>query len=291
METQTNTTAESNPAPYVRSGEELETYKMHRRFDRMGRLVGDEAMEKLFRSHVMVIGLGGVGSWAAEALLRAGVGRVSIVDFDDVCITNTNRQMHALTGTVGQKKATVLSERLKRINPQARLDVHVEFYNKDSSARLLDIQGPNRPDYIIDAIDNVTAKCHLISTCRAEKIPLICSTGSAGRMDPTQIRVSDLADTEMDPLARSVRKILRLKYDFPEKGQFGIQAISSVEPVTMPVDLKYDKGMGFQCVCPQGSNGLHSCDERSVIMGSAGFVTGAFGMACASAVVKGLLAK
>ena len=273
-----------------RTPEELTTYKLHRRFDRMGRLIGDEAMEKLFRSHVVVVGLGGVGSWAAEALLRSGVGRVGLVDFDDVCITNTNRQSHALANTVGEKKAVVLAERLRRINPQAQVDVTVEFYNKANSEKILGLEaGGLRPTFVVDAIDNVTAKCHLIATCREHKIKLVSSTGSAGRLDSTLVKITDLADTELDPLARSVRKILRLKHGFPEKGPFGVWAVSSSESVLMPKELSYDKGKGFQCVCPQGNNGLHSCEERNLILGSAGFVTGAFGFACASTVVREII--
>ncbi|MBU6376692.1 MAG: ThiF family adenylyltransferase, partial [Bdellovibrionales bacterium] len=107
----------------------LENYRLHRRFDRMGRLIGDRAMKKLMESHVMVIGLGGVGSWSAESLARSGIGTLTLVDFDEVCITNSNRQLHALTGLVGAKKAEVLAERCKKINPQSQVRAMVQFYN------------------------------------------------------------------------------------------------------------------------------------------------------------------
>ncbi len=265
---------------------EFETYRLHRRFDRMGRLVGDDAMKKLMSSHVMVIGLGGVGSWAVEALMRSGVGEVTLVDFDEICITNTNRQLHALTGLVGQNKADVLAERMRRINPLAKVNAVVKFYAKNTAEEIF----ARRPDFVIDAIDNVTAKCNLIARCRAEGIPIVVSTGSAGRMDPTQLRVTDLAETEIDPLAKAVRRILRQEYGFAEKGPFGVQAVFSFEPPTLPYELAYDDGKGFKCVCPQGENNLNTCDAKNIILGNASFATGAFGLACASHVVRQLIA-
>lgn len=256
-------------------------YVLHRRFDRMGRLVGDSVMEKLFDTHVMVIGLGGVGSWAAESLLRSGVGKVTIVDFDEICITNTNRQIHTIQGLVGRKKADVLGERLRKINPQATVDVIPEFYSAETSEMMLS----RNPDYIIDAIDNLTAKTHLLATCRERGIHVITSGGSAGRMDPTRIKFADLSNTHGDPMAAQVRKILRQKYDFPKK-KFGITCVFSDETPIQPVELKYDNGQGFKCVCPKGQNNLHNCDSRNVIWGTASFVTGAFGLHMASYIVN-----
>ena len=273
--------------PSLPTNDVEDSYRLHRRFDRMGRLVGDGGMKTLFSSHVMVIGLGGVGSHAAEALVRSGVGKVTLVDFDKVCITNTNRQLQAMKGKVGKYKSSVLSERLQQINPQAEVVDCIEFYNADSSERLL---GMN-PDYVIDAIDNVTAKCHLLSSCRERGIPVVSSTGASGRMDPTSIQTSDLASTRIDPLAATVRKLLRQQYDFPRTGEFGVQAVFSTEPIAMPQELHYDEGKGFRCVCPGGANNFHSCENRNVIYGTAGFVTGTFGLTCASLVVRGLLSE
>lgn len=270
-----------------RTPEEMEIYRLHRRFDRFGRLVGDAKMQKLMDSHVMVVGLGGVGSWAAEAISRSGVGKITIVDFDEVCITNTNRQLHALAGMVGKKKSELMKERLQKINPQSKIIAHDLFYDENSAQTIFS----ERPDYVIDAIDNVTTKCHLLKKCRDEGIPVVCSTGSAGRMDPTMVQVRDLAETEVDNLARSLRRILRQKYEFPSPGNFGIQAVFSTEPPFEPMDLSYDKGKGFTCVCPQGDNDVHSCDSRNVIWGSASFVTSVFGMTCASIVVRDLISK
>lgn len=265
---------------------ELEAYRLHRRFDRMGRLVGDAKMRKLMDSHVMIIGLGGVGSWAAESIARAGVGKITVVDFDEICVTNFNRQLHALQGLIGQQKAEVVAERLRKINPQARIVVHAKFYNFETADEIF----AERPDFVIDAIDHITSKCHLINYCREKKIPLVCSAGSGGRMDPLAIQVRDLAKTEGDPLARAVRRILREQYAFSEKGEWGVQAVYSTEEPSWPEELKYDNGKGFRCVCPQGDNPYFNCDSRNLILGNAGFVTGTFGNVCASVVVRGLIA-
>ncbi len=261
-------------------------YVLHRRFDRMGRLVGDNVMKKLFNTHVMVIGLGGVGSWAAESLARSGVGKITIVDFDEICITNANRQLHALQGLVGKKKAEIMGERLRKINPQATVNVIPEFYNEESSEMMLSHQ----PDYIVDAIDNLTAKTHLLATCRERGIKVITSGGSAAKMDPLRIKLADLGATYADPMAAQVRKILRQKYNFPDTKKFGIPCVFSDEIPRLPEELKYDNGKGFKCVCPQKSS-LHGCDNRNVIHGTASFVTGAFGLAMASYVVNEIYAE
>lgn len=270
---------------------ELEDYKLHRRFDRIGRLVGDEAMKKLRDSHVMVIGLGGVGSWAAEMLARSGVGTLTLVDFDEICVTNFNRQLHALQGAVGMQKATAVAERLSKINPSAKITPVLRFFNQDSRDEIFALAKDGRPDFVIDAIDSITPKCMLLAHCHANAIPVITSTGSSGKIDPTLIEIQDLAKTEFDPLARAVRRILREQYGFPAKGKFGIPAVWSPEPPIMPVELKYDNGKGFKCVCPQGDNNFFQCDNRNIIMGSAGFVTSSFGMTAASYVVRSLIGR
>lgn len=273
---------------------ELESYRLHRRFDRMGRLVGDPAMETLFRSHVMVIGIGGVGSFAAESIARSGVGRITLVDFDEICITNFNRQIHALNGLVGEKKVEVMAERLRKVNPQARVLSIGKFYNARFADEIFSeaerVLG-TRPDFVIDAIDSVTPKCHLLALCRDRGIRVVTSTGSGGKMDPTRIRVKDLGLTQIDPLAKAIRRILRDQHGFPQTGDFGIPAVYSEEPTSPPRELQYDQGKGFRCVCPQGQNEFFNCDNRNLILGNASFVTGAFGLACASVVVNSLLEK
>ena len=283
--------SESSPLsggiPQEMSPQELESYKLHRRFDRMGRLVGDLKMKKLMSAHVMIIGLGGVGSWVAESIVRSGVGKVTLVDFDEICVTNFNRQLHALQGLVGSQKSDVLAARMKQINPQAEIVSIPLFYNADHAQEIFTV----RPDFVVDAIDNITAKCHLLAYCKKEGIPVVCSTGSGGRLDPSHIRMTDLAFTQVDPLARQVRRILREQYGFSsdEKTPFGIPAVYSDEPPRAPVELHYDGGKGFRCVCPQGDNPYFNCDNRNLILGNASFVTGAFGLHCASWIVRQII--
>lgn len=268
------------PVPLVQDVED--DYKLHRRFDRMGRLVGDDAMTRLFKAHVMVIGAGGVGSFVAESLARSGVGHLTLVDFDKVCVTNTNRQLQAMKGTIGKHKVNVLADRLSAVNPQANVTPLQTFYDKDSSDELF----ARRPDFIIDCIDNITAKCHLLATARQKGVRVISSMGASGRMDPTQVKIADLSETKVDPFADAIRKILHKKYDFPHKTRWDIPSVYSVEPPREPIELHYDNGQGFRCVCPGGKNDLHSCEERRVIYGTASFVTGVFGLYLSSLVVR-----
>jgi len=278
-----------SPAASMRDPALPADYKLHRRFDRIGRLVGDRAMAKLERSHVIVMGVGGVGSFAAEALVRSGVGIVTLVDFDLVCATNANRQLHTLQGTFGSPKVEVMAERLRKVNPKVRIITRQVFYNAQTSQELLFAADAPKVDFVIDAIDNMTAKCHLIETCKNHQIPVVVVMGAAGRMDPTRVKVVDLNRTEMDPFARMVRKVLREKHGFPSRSLTGIPAVFSDEPKIDPVELLYDGGDGFRCVCPQGQNDFHSCEHRNQIEGSAGFVTGTFGLAAASAAVRMLI--
>ncbi|HFE47408.1 MAG TPA: tRNA threonylcarbamoyladenosine dehydratase [Nannocystis exedens] len=260
-------------------------FRLHRRFDRMGRLLGDQGMARLFSSHVMIVGIGGVGSWAAESLARSGVGQISLVDFDLICVTNTNRQLHALKGTTGKAKVAVMAERLRLVQPRCTVQAVRKFYNQKTSAELL----ADPPDLVIDAIDNLAAKTHLIATCRARGLPLVVSGGASGRLDPTQIRESDLAKVKGDPFLAATRKILRQRHEFPRSDAlWDLPTIHSTEEPALPQSLAYDDG-AFQCVCPQGQNSPHSCEHRSVIYGTASFVTGAFGLACAAAAVRILL--
>lgn len=256
----------------------------HRRFDRAARLLGDHGIARLASSTVTIFGLGGVGSFAAESLARTGVGRLILVDFDRICVTNVNRQLHAMKGTLGKPKVQVMAERLRLINPDAEIEARCEFYNAASSARLLSPE----PDLVIDAIDNLTAKMHLIATCRRERIRLVSSMGAAARIDPTMVRIADLARTKMDPFAKNLRKNLRKSYDIDCAKPTGITVVYSEEPPRDPFELAYDRD-GFQCVCPGGDNGLNDCDHKHRIDGSVSFVTSAFGMAAASAGVRLLL--
>jgi tRNA A37 threonylcarbamoyladenosine dehydratase len=263
-----------------------ERYALHRRFDRLGRLVGDAAMQRLFATHVMVIGVGGVGSYAVEMLARSGIGRLTLVDFDEICVTNVNRQLPALSVTVGQRKVDVLAERMLQINPRLSVQPLARYYDASSADELLAI----RPDFLIDAIDSITAKAHLLDRCLTLGIRVVTAVGSGGRIDPTAIRCADLSAVHGDPLARHLKKLLRGRHQRLEDAQtgFGLPAVHSLEPPSEPVELAYDEGQGFRCICPQGQDPDRpfSCERRQRIYGTAGFVTGAFGFAAASVIVR-----
>jgi tRNA A37 threonylcarbamoyladenosine dehydratase len=262
------------------------TQRTHRRFDRAARLFGEASLHRLARSRVVVFGMGGVGSFAAEALSRSGVGTLCLVDFDDVCVTNANRQLHALRGNIGKKKVDVMAERLRLVHPPSTIEAVAEFYEESTAEHLL----AGRIDYVVDAIDNMTAKAHLLATCRARAIPVVSSMGAAARMDPTLIRTADLSETIRDPFAKSLRRMLRRSHGIPcERGTpVGIEAVYSLEEPLPPLAPSYDAETGFTCVCPNANNGKHTCERRSRIDGSAAFVTGAFGLSAASVVVRAL---
>lgn len=264
--------------------------RTHRRFDRAARLFTEPGLHSLGSSRVVVIGLGGVGSFAAEALARSGVGTLVLVDFDKVCITNSNRQLHAMKGTIGRLKSEVMAERLARIHPTSTLEATPVFYNAETSEKILG----GRVDFVVDCIDNMTAKAHLIATARERGLPIVSSMGAAARMDPTQIRVADLSDTEVDPFARALRKILREKHgiDAQKGNAIGVPAVFSIETPIPPTAPSYDEETGgFVCVCPGGKNGVNDCDRKNRIDGSAAFVTGAFGLAAASVVVRTIVER
>ncbi len=263
---------------------------LHRRFDRIARLYGDTKMSRLRSSHVMIIGVGGVGSWCAESLARTGVGKITLVDFDDICITNTNRQLHTMSGLIGTKKATVMAERLKKINPQGQYHSIEKFYSNETSEEILGLTAGNSPDMVIDCIDNLKAKSHLIATCVSHKIPVFVAGGGGSRRDPTKLVIEDLANTHTDPFLAQLRKDLRTRYGFGD-GPFGVKTVFSTEAPNEPLALAYDSDTGFKCVCPQGQNNFHSCERRNIIHGTASFVVGTVGLWLASIAVDHLSAE
>jgi tRNA threonylcarbamoyladenosine dehydratase len=262
-------------------------YRVGRRFDRAARLFSEGGLARLAQSRVVIIGVGGVGSFAAEALARSGVGTLCLVDFDRVCITNTNRQLHAMQGTVGREKVAVMAERLRAIHPTGKVEALQEIYSPASADQLLSGQ----VDYVIDAIDALGAKTHLIATCVAQGIPLVTAMGAAAKMDPTQVQVADVMETYNDPLALFVRKKLRQDYGLAlgKKSRLGVQAVFSPEEPVLPSLPHYDEGDGFRCICPGGKEGRADCDHRKRIDGTASFVTGTFGLVAASVVVRALI--
>jgi tRNA A37 threonylcarbamoyladenosine dehydratase len=247
-------------------------------FHRTELIVGQEGFARLQQARMMVVGLGGVGSWAVEALARAGVGTLTLVDFDDVCLTNLNRQLHATRRTVGASKAALMAERVRAINPKARVVCEQVFYDADTSERLL----AEPQDAVLDCIDNVTAKVHLLATCLARGQRVWSAMGAGGRIDPTRVRITDLSRTQKDPLARVVRKELR---------RLGITtgiecAWTDEEPNVLDADVE----AAFRCICPT-TNDKHSCDSRNVVQGTVPWVPAIFGMMMAGAAVNRLLAR
>ena len=213
------------------------------RFGGIGRLYGKDALETFTRSHVMVIGLGGVGSWTVESLARSGVGRLTLVDLDDICITNTNRQLPAHEGRYGQMKAEALAARVKSINPSVEVTVELAFYSERNAESLLS----TAPDMVVDAIDAVKAKCHLLATCIARGIPVCSCGGAGGRMDATKIQVDDLSRSHGDKLISSVRQRLRKEYGFPtgegkKPRKFKIPTVFSAEEMTPPQPCSLEEG-------------------------------------------------
>jgi tRNA A37 threonylcarbamoyladenosine dehydratase len=174
-------------------------------FERAEILIGEAGLARLAGKHVFLAGLGGVGSWCAEALARAGVGRLTLVDMDAVAVSNINRQLPALFSTVGRRKADVMAERIRDIHPDCRLTVLTDFLTPDNIPALL----PADADYVVDCIDSLNCKVALIVEAHSRGLPVASSMGAGNKLDVTRVKVSDIADTEVDPLARVVRKRLR----------------------------------------------------------------------------------
>ena len=202
------------------------------RFGGIGRLYMPEGLAKLRQSHICVIGIGGVGSWAVEALARSGIGKITMIDMDDICITNIKRQIHALTSTVATLKTEAMKTRIAEINPECQVEIIDDFISPDNLADYL-----NRGyDYVIDAIDSVKTKAALIAYCKRNKIRLITTGGAGGQTDPSQIQIADLSKTIQDPLASKVRSLLRKEYHFSQnpKRKFGVDCVFSTQPLIFP---------------------------------------------------------
>ena len=202
------------------------------RFGGIGRLYTPEGLAKLRQSHICVIGIGGVGSWAGEALARSGIGKITMIDMDDICVTNINRQIHALTSTVATLKTEAMKTRIAEINPECQVEIIDDFISPDNLADYL-----NRGyDYVIDAIDSVKTKAALIAYCKRNKIRLITTGGAGGQTDPSQIQIADLSKTIQDPLASKVRSLLRKEYHFSQnpKRKFGVDCVFSTQPLIFP---------------------------------------------------------
>ena len=247
-----------------------------RRFGGIARLYGERALERFRAAHVCVIGVGGVGSWIVEALARSAVGHLTLIDLDNVAESNINRQLQALTSTIGMPKIEALKERIAQINPFCKVTLVEDFIDPENIETM--IAGKD-VDYVVDAIDGVKSKAALIAWCSANKLPLIVIGGAGGQTDPTKIEVRDLARTEQEPLLKKVRKILRAQYGFAkgEKNKYHIDAVFSMEP------LRYPEAGDACAIDPNGVTGLNCAG-----FGSSMVVTATFGMVAAGHLLRKL---
>ena len=247
---------------------------LQRRFGGVGRLYGPLALQTFQAAHICVIGIGGVGSWAAEALARSAIGQITLIDLDMIAESNVNRQIHALDNEFGKAKVSAMAERIRAINPAC---VVTEIEKFVSAENLEETLGGGF-DYIIDAIDNVRIKVAMIAWCKRHRIPLITAGGAGGQIDPTRIEVADLARTIQDPLLSKVRALLRKEHGFTRdpKKKFDVPAVFSTEPLRYPEN-------STSCEEPPSVAGL-SCAG----FGSSVCITAAFGLFAAAEVLKHL---
>lgn len=243
-----------------------------RRFGGINRLYGDDGAARLRAAHVCVVGIGGVGSWSAEALARSGVGQITLIDLDMVAESNTNRQIHAIEGMYGKAKVDAMAERISAINPQCQVTAIEDFVTLENAELLLNKDFSS----VIDAIDQTRVKAAMIACCRQHKIPIIVAGAAGGKTDPTQIRIADLCHTFQDPLLAKVRSILRREYGYPRDGKkkFSVSSIFSTEA------LRNSPGNG-SCEQAGKRTGLNCAGYGSSIC-----VTSVFGMVAASCAIE-----
>ena len=246
------------------------------RFGAVGRLLGSSGLARLQLAQVCVVGLGGVGSWAVEGLARSGIGRLTLVDLDDVCITNVNRQLPALDGELGRPKAVVLAERIRLINPHCKVEARLEFFTRSTAEGILG----DGFDFVIDAVDDVENKALLIAECVRRGLRCVTTGGVGGKRDSTRLRVADLGNAEGDDLLRLTRKTLRRQHGFTagEGVHFGVRSVYSPEQPMYPwadgtCSKEREPGGKVRLACASG-------------FGTAVFVTAAFGFAAAGEAVR-----
>ena len=247
----------------------------------MQRLYGNEEYEFIRTAHVAVVGIGGVGSWAAEAIVRSGVGTITLIDMDKICITNTNRQIHTLDHTIGQPKVEVLAARIKAINPECQVIPVFHMFSKETLDFL-----PDDLNYVIDAIDSVKHKAAMINHCSRKKIPIICAGAAAGQTDPTAITIKDLNRAHNDPLLAKVRSFLRRYYGFSKnpKRRFGIRCVFSTE------QLNYPQEDGTVCKKRSPERAAVRLEQKGGL-GASMCVTATFGLVASSFILKKIIEK
>lgn len=251
------------------------------RFSGIARLYGVAGAQALRQSHVCVVGLGGVGSWAAESLARSGVGAITLIDYDEISLSNVNRQLPALTQTAGMKKISVMDERIRQINPDCTVRAIDDFVTTQTCERYL----TQEYDYVIDAIDSIKFKSTMIAHCKRLKIAIITTGGAGGLTDPTKITIADVAKTYNDPLISKVRSQLRKEYGFSSnpKRRFGVECVFSTQ---QPVYPRPDGTVSCQ---KPGIHGI-SLDCR-LGYGSACGITASFGLYAATRAMNRIVAR
>lgn len=261
---------------------DLTEIDFERRFGGIARLYGAPALARFRAAHVCVIGVGGVGSWIVEALARSAVGHLTLIDLDNVAESNINRQIQAMSDTIGKAKITALAERISLINPFCQVTQVEDFIAPDNLEQLL---GGQQFDYLVDAIDNARSKAALIAWCRSRNLPMLTIGSAGGQTDPTLIAVRDLAKTEQEPLLKRVRKHLRTDYGFPRgvKNKFNVDAVFSMEPLTTPTPETGDACEIDGDGAAAGVTGLNCAG-----FGSSVVVTASFGMVAAAHALKSL---
>ncbi|VAW63426.1 HesA/MoeB/ThiF family protein =_ sulfur transfer pathway protein CsdL [hydrothermal vent metagenome] len=249
------------------------------RFGGIARLYGQQGYNIIRQSHICVIGIGGVGSWAAESLARTGIGQITLIDHDDIAASNINRQIHSLSNTIDQSKVEAMAQRILQINPDCQLNIIDDFITESNCKKYLE-QGY---DYVIDAIDSIKFKCAIIYHCKRNKIPLITTGGAGGLTDPTMINVSDLAKTWNDPLAAKVRSQLRYQYGYTKnpKRSFGIKCVYSTEQQRYPND---DGSVDY---AKPGVKSVHL--DCALGFGSATHITATFGFVAAARAIDAVI--
>lgn len=245
-------------------------------FSRTELLIGKEGIEKLQNSKVAIFGIGGVGSFVVEALVRAGIGNFVLIDDDKICLTNLNRQIIATRKTIGKYKVDVMKERILEINPNAKVETYQEFYMPNSETKIID----KSLSYVVDCVDTVTAKIEIVMQCKELNIPVISSMGTGNKLDSLKFEITDIYKTSICPLAKVMRKELR------KRNVDSLKVIYSKEEPIRPNET-LEGSCKTNCVCPPGTK--RKCAERNQVPGSISFVPSVAGLSIAGEVIKDIL--
>lgn len=251
---------------------------MLNQFSRTELLIGKDGEEKLKSAKVAVFGVGGVGSFVVEGLVRAGVGNIVIIDYDKICLTNLNRQIMATRKTIGKYKVDIMKDRILEINPDANVETYKEFYMPDSDTKII----TDDLSYVADCVDTVTAKIEIIMKCKEANVPVMSAMGTGNKLDPTRFEITDIYKTSICPLAKVMRKELR------KRNVDSLKVIYSKEEPIIPVS-EAESSCKTNCICPPGTK--RKCSIRNQVPGSISFVPSVAGLMIAGEIIKDILKK